>query len=260
MLRLVTMSRIISVIRRRPGIIELGLRPEPASVAPAINNVDFGLSGSWPERLVAGRSAGNSLNSVEPVVTAKADIATYDLYVASNFDDVFVPFKTVNRTGYRSASYPQVGFYDNQRKNVTCIRIVPSDLTDDFDFIEDHRPFWMKAVAKNSAGNVVTTSPLTLIIPYVSAPDASINIAGSVGTEVVDLAVPTIKSREVMVTGSDSIYVSWNPGNPEFLIPGLDIIGGASLNTWTTFNRMLVRGSADPTTFYMNAQLVNSLI
>ena len=250
------MGRILSVVRRRVGLLDLSIRPTPMGMSTRIDSVEYS------QYRFAGGSAANTLNTVVPSFTGGSSAKSWKIQVASNFDASFSTFLTVGGLGFSSSSVPNVGMYDSQTRGLVKITINPDDFTASFPAMADLKPFWLKVIPVDSAGADMTASGLMLVLPYSGAPSRAFNIAGSVGTGAVELLMPgTCSAMDTLVDSDKTLYLAYEPNGYEFKIPGITSTGGTDIShSFPAFSSMIVKGSASGTTFQTSLRILNNSV
>jgi hypothetical protein len=242
------MAKTMSTIRRYPNQVEIGIRMS-GSEYPA------------PSSYIIGNNVVNGDGTVtygyiEPIVETPSKVISYAIEVSANFDGSWSSVTTLPLSGSISKSVVNPGNYESQFRGITRWLFNPSDYS--ITELDNLKPFWLRYTAFRSDGTSVGPSAPHLILPYNSISNRSYSINGTIGTGVVEIALPGLStSASFSVEGTNLIYVSFEKNGAEYPVAGL----GNGMD-WTTsfpsFNSLFVRGSASSTKFYMNCRLANS--
>lgn len=211
------MARSLSLLRRRPHLIDLGIR-------------------------------------------VRENVSRYKFEYASNFDASFTEFATIQATGYRSVSVPEVPIADSSHRGYTRFLFDPADYVDEGLDVNDATPLWIRVTPINLAGVEGDPEARHLILPYSSTPDRTVVLAGTAAgganiTESIELQLPgQCFDLYAQTDGATVLKIAFErPGSELDVLPVPSTFMSYKSNSG--FSQMFIRGAGTDTTFSMTFAL-----
>jgi len=198
-------------------------------------------------------------NLVDLVLQARAGVASYQFFSATNFDVAFTQFETVPAYGKASATVVNTSYTDGNYRNQTRFLFNPVDYS-----LNDSAPLWIQIKQVSVDGTVGPFEARHLILPFSSQPNRALVIAGGAPSAIditgsYELQLPMqCHNMRVQVDGGNDLYLAFESGGPEQRIPSLAAEFTDVSKTFDSFYQVFVRGAGAATAFNLTAALRNN--
>lgn len=189
-------------------------------------------------------------NLVDLFINRRANVASYQFKVATNFDIGFSLFDTIPVRGKKSATVLDSGLVGEQFATKTRFLFNPNDYS-----IDDSKPFYTRVTPVFTDGSLGTEEGIQFVLPYNTQPNRPIIVRGTAPNQAslstsLEINLPNqVNNMSIQVNGTANLYVAFEPTGAEYKIFPVSPLGMDLVMNLPSFSQLFVRGDAATTEF-----------